>query len=235
MSDITAPAVRGRANSTSKGQKKEQRKKQQNKMEDDAVTCNACRRMFVDEKDKLLQCERCNMWNCIVCLKYSDAEYELLNARPDLHWYCDECQTPAIQAVQSDKEVVERCKYYMSQFTKIIDTLDKEMVNKADKVDVDVISKKLEELEKNGPPQAEALAIIEDTFVELRRYQEAIKRRRKNLIIYDVEEPTNFDDRDRRRVDEASATTILTKLSLQEIDLKAVPRLGKKAGIDQLK
>ena len=81
MSDTTAPATRGRANSTSKGQKKEQRKKPQKKM-DDVVTCNNCHGLFADATDKLLQCERCNMWNCIACLKYSDAEYDLLNARP---------------------------------------------------------------------------------------------------------------------------------------------------------
>ena len=87
---------------------------------DDVVTCNNCHGLFADATDKLLQCERCNMWNCIACLKYSDAEYDLLNARPELHWYCDECQKPAIHAVQSDKEVEERCNYYMSQFTKRI-------------------------------------------------------------------------------------------------------------------
>ena len=141
---------------------------------------------------------------------------------------CDECQKPAIRAVQSDKEVEERCNYYMSQFTKRIDTLEKEMVNKAEKADVDVISKKLEEFEKNGPPQAEALSMIEEKFVELRRDQEEIERRRTNLIIYDVEEPTHVDDRDRRRVDAASVTTMLTKLNLQEIELKAVTRLDKK-------
>ena len=194
MSDTTAPAARGRANSTSKGQKKEQRKKPQKKM-DDVVTCNNCHGLFADATDKLLQCERCNMWNCIACLKYSDAEYDLLNARPELHWYCDECQKPAIHAVQSDKEVEERCNYYMSQFTKRIGTLEKEMVNKADKADVDVSRKKLEEFDKNGPPQAEALAIIEEKFVELRLDQEEIERRRTNLIIYDVEEPTHVDDR----------------------------------------
>ena len=119
-------------------------------------------------------------------------------------------------------------KLFSRHFLRRYNTLEKEMVNKADKADVDVISEKLEEFKKNGPPQAEALAIIEEKFVELRRDQEEIERRRTNLIIYDVEEPTHVDDRDRRRVDAASVTTMLTKLNLQEIELKAVTRLGKK-------
>ena len=230
----TTPITRSQSNPSSRDSKKDRRKDderkrgQSKKSRDDTLTCGTCQRMYVDAEDKLLQCERCNMWKCNACLKYSDAEYNILNARPELHWYCDDCQQPAIHAVQSDKEVEERCKYYMAQFTQRIETLELEVEKKASKTEVAMINKKIEELEKNTHEgsAAKANAEMEEKFAEFRRDQAEIEKRRSNLIIYAVEEQRNTDAEDGRRADEAWVRQTLNKLKLPEVETRAVLRLG---------
>ena len=148
MSQSTAPTTRGLNKSTSKSQaeQKQQRQSKEQKAakkaqaktsEEDVITCDICQRRFVDIDDKLLQCGRCDLWQCIACLKYSDTGYDLLNQRPELHWSCTACQAPAIHAIRSDKEIGERCNYYMAKFTSRVAALEEQMTTKADNTEVE--------------------------------------------------------------------------------------------------
>ena len=48
-------------------------------VEEDALTCVLCSKLFVDTHDKLVECERCRDWHCTGCLKVTDAKYQLLS------------------------------------------------------------------------------------------------------------------------------------------------------------
>ena len=79
--------------------------------------------------------------------------------------FCTACQEPAIHAIQSDKEIEERCNYYMEKFTSRVTTLEEQMTKKADRSRGDKITK----MEKNEQPQVDAIAKMEEKLTEFRR------------------------------------------------------------------
>ena len=87
-------------------------------MEEDSVgslTCKICQCVFCDEDDKLIECGRCEKWECINCSNMSEKQYDLLNDKSlgvRLHWFCNECNALAISAVKTDKEIEEKCRQY---------------------------------------------------------------------------------------------------------------------------
>ena len=95
-------------------------------------------------------------------MKYSDAEYDLLNQRPELHWFCTACREPAIHAIQSDKEIEEGCSYYMKKFTSRVTALEEQTAKKADKTEVEAIKEKVTKMEKNEQPQVDAIAKMKE-------------------------------------------------------------------------
>ena len=56
-------------------------------------TCIGCKKEFKDTNSRILECDRCEDHYCTRCIKLSDVEYELLNSRKDLHWYCGKCES----------------------------------------------------------------------------------------------------------------------------------------------
>ena len=133
----------------------------------DTATCTKCQTIFTDDNDQLLQCDRCDGWVCRQCLGINEKEYKFLHNRPDLHWYCLSCQEPALQAVQSEKLIEDRCKFYMEQFDKKLDNLksiidlkaDKsDLLKKADKTDLNTKADKQELADKASKQDLEAKA-----------------------------------------------------------------------------
>ena len=72
------------------------------------------------------------------------------NSHPDVHWYCKDCQKPAVQAVQLDMEIKERCDQYMAAFTGRVEDLEAEMKRKTDKVEIDTVRDELVTLEASS-------------------------------------------------------------------------------------
>ena len=71
-------------------------------------TCYLCETLFTDKYEKMLQCERCNLWFCLACTMYSEAEYQVPANRPEFHWFCKTCEESAIQAVLVDQDIEEK-------------------------------------------------------------------------------------------------------------------------------
>ncbi len=91
---------------------------------DNELTCSKCEAVFVDNDDKLLECERCDKWFCIECAGMEPSVYSIMVANKNLHWFCQECEKPALTAVKSNKEIEEKCASYMSSITARIDGID---------------------------------------------------------------------------------------------------------------
>lgn len=45
----------------------------------EAVECKMCEEVFVNEDDHLMQCERCDKWECLTCSGLSDNDYKFLD------------------------------------------------------------------------------------------------------------------------------------------------------------
>ena len=71
----------------------------------------------------------------------------MLKSRPELHWYCAACQQPAVQAIQTDWDIEERCSVYFDKMTKRVETLEAQIKNKVDgqklKEEVTKVEKKM--------------------------------------------------------------------------------------------
>jgi hypothetical protein len=72
-------------------------------------TCVGCKKDFKDSSSKILECERCESHFCTKCVKMSDNEYDMLNTRKDIHWFCSICEQKVIQSINIDKEIELRC------------------------------------------------------------------------------------------------------------------------------
>lgn len=147
--------------------------------------CKSCSSVFTDSADKLLQCERCFNWVCMSCLGYTDTEYKLLNDHPEIHWFCQECQSPALKAVLTDKDIEERCNAYMVQMTDRLQKLEESVETKADKEDVDMLKAKVTSLTTTVDSIE---GKIEGKLAEMEQERIELDRRKKNFIIYDLDE-----------------------------------------------
>ena len=57
---------------------------------------------FKDINSRILECERCEEHHCSKCIKLSDTEYDILNARDDIHWYCNKCEQKVLRSIHLD-------------------------------------------------------------------------------------------------------------------------------------
>jgi len=101
----------------------------------DVWQCVKCKKEFKDPSSRLLECERCAEHHCIKCMKIKDAEYDFLNERNDIHWYCDKCEPKVLRSIQIDKEIEKKLDIFwakvddrLSQVNKDIDSV-KESTN----------------------------------------------------------------------------------------------------------
>ena len=59
--------------------------------------CNKCTK----EVECLIQCEKCQVWFCTGCGKIGENIMSLLDECASLHWFCECCNTAAINAIRS--------------------------------------------------------------------------------------------------------------------------------------
>ena len=207
--------------------------------EDSSLTCHECKTVFTRENDRLMGCERCDMWYCLECTGMNAEQYKVLNAPgiTDLiHWYCKECNENAIRAVKTDKEIEERCQNYMDKFRNEIsqeikqasEEVEKRIALKIDKLSEDV------QLIKNNPPQA---TDVQETVVKVMKSQhtgtaEALieeirerERRKLNLIFFNMPEGGGADVENRKKHDLDGVRTLLNKVQIN-VPLSKPTRLG---------
>jgi hypothetical protein len=91
------------------------RKKTDQKKED-SLTCKQCNDVFTDANDKLVECEKCELWECQACAQITDVEYGALQVMGSkMHWYCEACNEDAISAVKTAELIKTKCMQYVSE------------------------------------------------------------------------------------------------------------------------
>ena len=70
--------------------------------------CVDCKKDFKDINSRLLECERCEEHHCSKCIKPTDTEYDILDARDDIHWYCNKCEQKVLRSIHLDKEIEQK-------------------------------------------------------------------------------------------------------------------------------
>ena len=144
---------------------------------DSTWVCELCKGKFDDENDKLLQCERCMLTFCCSCLSMNDSDYSFLKDHPDFHWFCSECQAPALKSVQTDREIEERCREFLEKYDKKLEDIDKKLDQKAEKATVDNISANLKASDTELAGFAKDITDLADKKDLLKNEHEEIKKR----------------------------------------------------------
>ena len=58
-------------------------------------------------------CTRCSTYFCSQCYGLNERIVKLLNERTDNFWFCPDCAKPALNAIFFDKDIDERCQFYL--------------------------------------------------------------------------------------------------------------------------
>ena len=106
-------------------------------------------RVFIDDTDHILRCERCNKWVCQQCAEITDTQYEIMSHLKSLHWFCKQWEEPALVAVMTDRSIEEKCKAYCDSITSKIITIESKLDEKASQQELADLSTKVETLENS--------------------------------------------------------------------------------------
>jgi outer membrane murein-binding lipoprotein Lpp len=172
-----------------------------------------------EEADKLLQCERCLSWSCIKCAKVNPKEYELFS-RADIHWFCHDCQKPALDAVKSDKIIEDRCNGYLKIFTKRVEKVEQTLATKANNESVNKIDTNVKTLEMKVNGLAGDVSKLGDRCDLIYSDNVEKQKRIKNIVVRGLPESEDITDTD-------LVKEILTVLDIETTPTSVV-RLGKK-------
>ena len=212
---------------------KAQRKKSQSKptthvSTGSSVNCLSCNNVFDDENDKLMECERCDTWFCIECLNMSETVYSVMAERKDSHWFCPECEKPAILAVRTDMEIEEKCAAYMSSVNNRLDKIEKALDRKVDHDEVNRLEQRIDSLESNKPPENTVQPATTSTINETLNEQKERESRAKNIILFNIPESDKQNPQERTQEDTNFVTRVFQTLEIEKCDIDKCIRLGKK-------
>ena len=194
----------------------------------DELVCKVCENVFVDEGDKLIECERCGEWECFDCSNLMVTEYQVLtSSKAKIHWYCASCNEAAVKAVQTDKLIEEKCKEYFVTVRKEMAEIKDELDSKISGVDtrLEDVNKKLKQEIKDLRDQLSEQSSGFDQKIDDKLSNSAQKsieemswreERKLNIVIFNVVESVSTDVEERKEHDknilmgiqEAMGTTV---------------------------
>lgn len=92
------------------------KKKSKKEGKKSSLTCKLCQQVFTNEDDRLVECEKCENWECQACAELTNVEYDALQiAGSRIHWYCGICNEDAITAVKTAELIKTKCKQYIAE------------------------------------------------------------------------------------------------------------------------
>ena len=202
-------------------------------------TCKVCHIDFNNENDRLIICERCNEPECFPCSHLeTESEYETLTRSSRLHYYCVECEQPAILAVQNDNLIEENCKKYFekfqTEFCAEVKGLKEKVETLESSVSVDNIKKLIKEVmveekvtHEKPPPNSNNEPVRKELVSESVQEMKERDRRKVNLLIFNVEESKAESIDDRKAEDTKKVGELLKELGMSNVNFRNPVRLPK--------
>ena len=215
------------------------------------MTCKSCELVFSNDDDKLIECGRCEEWECITCSSMTEAQYDVLNdvnLGAKLHYFCTKCNGQAIAAVKTDKDIEDKCKQYFQQVRAEIEevrsTLDTRITsevgllreeitglrndmeeNSDEKLRSDVTGLQKEMLEHEqrvGDKVEQKLHEATATCMEEFKNRE---ERKHNIVVFNIPESDKVEGEEKKKDDIEALRVLMSKLDLT-IPLSNVVRIG---------
>ena len=180
----------------------------------------------VGKNDKGINCDMCNFWYHVKCLKMNDATYEIYS-NETVKWVCNWCirsrkeenemfeligKMIEMNKMEKEKSETERAQL-MEMLRKMSDQIDgiekiveTKITEKVKKVEKDILSKVKED--------------IEQKFEKFKR--------RKNIVIYGLPEGKGINETERSKSDYESIIELIGELDIElEVARFKAIRLGK--------
>ena len=67
----------------------------------------------------------------------------------DIAWFCKACKKPAKKAIIKDKCIEDKCKEYTKKINEKLRSLEVDLQNKADTIEIDRLQRRIENIEKS--------------------------------------------------------------------------------------
>jgi len=182
------------------------------------VKCGICVKN-VGDKEPGIQCELCEKWWHTSCVKISDDVYKVLGKIPNLHWFCELCNSGAQKILANLTRVSEKVDQFELDL-RISNADIKKLGDRMDKVDMEII--KLHEGVNNVSTKMSHLVGMEQRVVDFREVM-------RQQLEDDLEK--NLNQNVKKQVDESlekmSGDLQGVKTSLQETMTQAVEQREK--------
>ncbi len=179
-------------------------------------TCMICKKISSDPNGKMLECERCIEHFCIKCTKVTEAEYDFMASRADLHWFCGKCDEPAMQSVLSDKELEEKILKYTMVLDERMLELETKLKDKADKKEVDERMNRFDDrMNKMATKHNEIVTTLKAEIQEIRKNSNELEERIKMMVSKKVD-----DELDKKLEDETTWASIVSRHVDQSVEVK---------------
>ena len=206
--------------------------------------CDKCTK----EVERLVQCEKCQIWFCTGCGKIGENIMSLLDECASLHWFCECCNTAAINAIRSFSNSPESpLKVLQSSVSDAINQINnlvadaKEQLKKTfseavrqsegtSSTDVSEAASMDTELAPGLLHKPESLTVKDiSQAVSSCMFEEKEKQRRRlNLIVHNLAESSSTEGQQRKLDDISKVTSILTNTLQVPAKVINAVRLGKK-------
>ena len=194
--------------------------------------------MILTDDKPSIECERCNKWFCLPCSSLSSEEFKVFDRISVAHWYCHTCEVKALEAVRTDQIVEERCKKFLGETMKRLDSLEA-MGNRWERVeklctqldtDMKDLKKSLHEdiVTKQNEPKEIITSTVQSLFSEVMEEQQEKEKRKGNIIIQGMTEYRSDDPSERLYHDNANVRAVLEYLEVT-YEVKRLRRLGQRS------
>ena len=197
--------------------------------------------------------DRCQKWYFTKCVNITDAFYSFLASKEadDIAWFCKARKEPAKKAIIEDKCIEDKCKEYIKKINKKLRSLEVDLQNKADTIEIDRLQRRIENIEKSirklggEDKEAKPWSTITGTSMKVEKViQKSLKdrdivegerqKRRKNLIIFGLPESDKPEPETRREEDIQKSIQKMVglcrnicKIDITSRDVRRAVRLGK--------
>ena len=177
----------------------------------------------------------------------TDAFYSFLANKEadDIAWFCKACKEPAKKAIIEDKCIEDRCKEYTKKINEKLRSLEVDLQNKADTIEIDRLQRKIKNIEKDTKKlgmedeEDKPWSTITGTCTKVEEViQKSLKdrdieerqNRRKHIIVFGLPESDKPEPETRREEDIQKMVGLcrkICKIDITSRDVRKAVRLGK--------
>lgn len=197
--------------------------------------CKVCRQEFTDPNHEMIICDRCDCYVCRACGEITTEQYALLiDNSCKFHWFCEECERPALTAVKKDKLIEQKCNEILDDFKKnVLNDLKSQILDLRKEIDTlkgdkSVPSNLTANVQKNYV-EAVKKDIASQVTAESAKELAERERRKHNIILFGIPE-SNAEELNERIADDKTFVISLCKETLDtDVDISTCKRLRSKA------